>query len=264
MFKKTAAILGVAAFLTAVVLQGAAVAGVPYVMDGNLADWGVTPFSDWQPTRSSVNYVVQNNYNGKGSDAFQECYDIEAMYFDDCPKYIFFAVVSSNSYVNGWASEDLALDFSGKTAAQLLKNGSYKYGADISPLPLETLSTKKLYEVKSWNSVTRDGHVFDYSVKSGTVIGEFQVFNHFAGNIEPGVGNKGTYILEGMIDKSIFGDLTCGMTAELLFTRVSCLKDWITVRGTMDAACVPEPSTMVMLGLGALGTGLFGRRKAKK
>ena len=43
-----------------------------YVIDGDLSDWGVTPFTDWAPNRSTVDYVIEDDIERYGSDPFEE------------------------------------------------------------------------------------------------------------------------------------------------------------------------------------------------
>ncbi|MBF0217172.1 MAG: PEP-CTERM sorting domain-containing protein [Candidatus Omnitrophica bacterium] len=257
-------------------------------LDGDLSDWGVTPFTHWAPTLAGTSYTVEDNTNRPGSDKFYETFDIEAMYVQDCQKYINFAVVSSWPYMYGtFYDESLFLDFSGRTMDEILVNGDYKYALDLSPLTVGVLSTKGVYEVNQDRLFTLpyengSAYVFPVTVDltmnpNGQgilqnaeyyhdLIGTYQVYNAFAGNIEPGI-EPGTYILEGRVDKSIFvnEDLACGSSVETYFSNTSCIKDWITVGDTVDSPCAntPEPATLMLFGLGGLAAA-FLRRTSRK
>ncbi|MBU2103186.1 MAG: PEP-CTERM sorting domain-containing protein, partial [Candidatus Omnitrophica bacterium] len=245
------------------------------VLDGDLSDWGVTPFTQWVPSVAGTSYSVENNYNRQWSDAFNEKWDIEAMYINDCSQYLNFAIVSSNPYTSGWAHESLFLDFSGRTMDQLLVNGDYKYAADLANLPLG-LSTKGVYKVnqsKAYKLVNykNSGKTFPGSIAmtpamlaQQELLGDYEVFNKYLGVIEPGA-YKNTYVLEGRIDKSLFEeDLLCGSTLEAYFARITCLKDWITVRDTLGGNCnniIPEPTALLLFGPGAFLVSFFRRKR---
>ncbi|MFA5142867.1 MAG: PEP-CTERM sorting domain-containing protein [Candidatus Omnitrophota bacterium] len=269
--KVLAAIFRYLVVIGAIILfAGNSFADSSYQLNGDLSDWGVTPFTNWTPTSSSVDYVVQDNTNNTWSDPFNEVYDIEAVYFDDRGDSIYFAVVSSNSYSYGWAHESIFLDFSGKTSNDLLKTGKYTYALDLCPLPINALSTKGVYRTNTvWTTAAHyngSPYTFPITVANGsyvngvwtyyyddTLLGTYEVYNKCVGSIEPGVTGD-TYILEGRIDKSLFPELEdaeYGTAYETYVSKVTCVKDWVSVRGSIDS--VPEPSTFLLLGFGLAG-----------
>jgi PEP-CTERM motif len=229
-----------------------------YVIDGNLDDWGVTPFTDWTPG-GTADYVVENNTNRAPSDPFNEAWDLEAMYFDDDDDYLYFGIVTSNNYEYGWASEDLAIDVDG--------DGQFEYGANVANIADGgAVKNRGVYDVNSWNYMRG----IEYSIKNGTKIGNFDIYNRYLGKVEPGVHSwqAGTYILEGRISKLLFGPIACGQAIRLQFAKVTCIKDWIDLQGFCDGNCpgpngvVPEPATLLLMGSGLVG--LFTRRFRKK
>ena len=61
----------------------------PYTVDGDLSDWGVTPFTDWVCDSSTCD-MVEEDFNGTNPEPGYppipyggELFDMEAMYFDD-------------------------------------------------------------------------------------------------------------------------------------------------------------------------------------
>jgi len=241
-----------------------------YIIDGNLDDWGVTPFTDWVPDSPTADFNEEDNINHPWpqpvgepwTDTFKEKYDIEAMYFDDDADWIYFGLVSSNPYKSDWASEDMAIDVDG--------DGVNEYGLDLANLNPRTDNgapiQKGVYSVNSWYNYRNA----DYRIKSGTQIGTYEIFNRYLGAVEPYYQVSGwsphTYILEGRINKLLFGSLACGQGIRLFFTRITCLKDYIYLSGTCNGNCgngvIPEPATLLLVGGGLFGlSSLRGRKR---
>jgi len=238
-----------------------------YTIDGDISDWGATPFTNWASGGTS-DYLEEDDVNFAPSDPFQERWDIEAMYFDDDADYLYFAVVSSNAYSSHWARETLGFDLDG--------DGFYEYGAAIANTPVGGTTQKGFYSVNYWDTYRG----VPYSIMNhgtmgpgqATQIGTYDLANANAGEIElDEAGNalnpRTTYILEGRISRLLFGDIPCGTDIRLHFARVTCVKDYMILKGTCDGACdvIPEPTTMLLLGSGLLGLGgMRLRRKRKK
>lgn len=238
---------------------GSALTALPafgYVLDGDLSDWGVTPFTDWVPDSPNIDWTEEDDTKRADTDdPFYEWWDIEAMYFDDDPNYFYFAIVTSNHYINGWGSEDMGVD--------LNADGDYEFGVNIAPTNMANAFNNNtgVWDVDTW-AIYR-GH--EYRVLAGTKLdtypGAYDLYKKYAGPIEADPFPD-TWILEGRLDRLLFGaPLPVGTPVELHLTRITCLKDWMTVSGTINTT-IPEPATVLLLGGGILG--LSGLRRRKK
>lgn len=226
---------------TAVVLAVLAANAYPYTIDGNLADWGVTPFSDWVP-KPAVSYVLENwgdapsewgSYPHGG-----ETFDLEAGYAVVSGGYLWVAMVSSFPEsgwdLNGTAVEpgDLAIDIDG--------DGLYEFGVK----GWGTMAGR-MVENPTWSlphasiGLPANGP----STATGGTFRGFASFIYFdAGVLEP--DGTHTYIIEMAIPMVVLGDWdlislhytqTCGNDA----------LDW-------DIP-IPEPSCVALMALVALG-----------
>jgi hypothetical protein len=134
-----------------------------YTIDGDLSDWGVTPFSDWVPS-GTADYEETDEVDKYTSDGYGSNYDAEALYFDDDKDNYYFAVVTSyyGSY-NGDLGIDLNNDFT-VTASKGIASG-LEYAIELSGS-----SSGRVLVDPVWSSSSRDqGHPRD--VLSGTHIG---------------------------------------------------------------------------------------------
>lgn len=232
-----------------------AVSGVPafaYTLDGNLSDWGVTPFSDWVPQNSNIDYVEYNNRTPSGAVAGGEFYDIEALYLDDDADYIYFALVSSYNQQYALAG-DLGLSLDSQPGSE--------YGLAVRGMrPQGGVQQRDLRQNPNW--YTTRGMETRMQPGSGASVGSAQIFYRDLGRLE-GDWTR-TYVMEGRIDRDLFGTLTAGQYLDLHFA-VTCANDYINLRGDLDYSGggqeIPEPSTSILLTAGLLGLRRMRKRK---
>lgn len=238
-----------------------------YTLDGDLSDWGVTPFVDWTPGSSSVDWVEKDwtpsphypGYIGHGTSPLGgEKYDIEAMFFNDTTQYLYFALVTSLplSGLYGMNAGDIALGFG--------VSGSYDYAIKtqgLSSYGLQTVDIKQLGPGDSWTNCTIPiANPAYLAAGVGTTIGLAELYYWNAEGVynEPGTPVN-TWILEGRMPSALFGGLAYQGNHIRLHHSMACGNDYINLLGDLDV--VPEPATMGLLGFGLLG--LFGLRKRK-
>jgi hypothetical protein len=191
--------------------------GHAYTVDGDLSDWGVTPFSDWVPNSPTADYK-EENYDGTNPEPGPsplppggfpyggESYDLEALYFDDAPGTAFFGAVVSipeAGYANGVIPGDLALDIDndpntgqygfeyGIKLTGPNKGKAYYMPTWINPLPCQPSW--------GWCSMTQP---FVMQDGSGTYTGKGTFVYVNAGVSDVGRPN---YIIEGKINKAYIG-----------------------------------------------------------
>jgi len=242
-----------------------------YVLDGELDDWGATLFSDWVPDSNTAFYNEENNTNPAICDAFEERYDLEAIYFDSDADNFYFAIVTSSSYINHGTNEAIGIDLNG--------DGLYEFGVDMVTNAPQLNTNNGVWSVDKWNYCNGIEYSVDKGTKLDTYAGAYELYNQrYTANSpylyvldpdhivdEPGTFYDFTYVLEGRIDRTLFGDIACGSDIELQLARISCLKDIIKLNGKVYGPCtpvIPEPTTMLLFGAGLIG--LAGSKLKKR
>ena len=275
-------ILRIMIFTSLVVIPAAAAHA--YVLDGDLSDWGVTPFSDWIPNSSRIDWREADDTNkypngglGIRTSGFVESRDYEALYFDNDDNYFYWAMVSSVPFDPAYSRvhpypEDMAIDANG--------DGINELGLEVGLLGARTDNgppvTRGVYDVSRWRRQSNA----DFDIMSGTQIGTYEIFNRALGEVEPWEGSGSeprdvgtgfgwtarTYILEARIDRLLFGDLEDGDMLRLFFAKYECITDYIWVDGTIDptnGGVIPEPTTMILFGSSLIGFAGLRLKKRK-
>lgn len=200
---------------------------------------------------SSGGYV-NPGYGGQKFDAEYLFYKIEGSTLSIGLQTGFNVVTGRQAYsgMDYWAG-DIALSFDGSTA-----NG-YEYAIDFGNLTKDyqqdSLGTHAagLYSAVTWNNDMYPGYVAassPFAIATGTW---FTGITESTGNISDYYYEIAAFDVSGILGSYPF-DLDAHWT-------MSCGND--AINGHVKDVKVPEPSTLVLLGSGLVGLGLFGRRK---
>ncbi len=230
------------------------------LIDGDLSDWGVTPFADWEPDGLAI--YVQANHPNRHFPNGGERFDIEAMYMARAGDRLCIGIITSfpesglanPNNPNVWIEPgDLLLDVGHDDIWEwefaVLLNGPDK--GDLYYRPA-------LHLPQGSSGFPANGPGSVYIGQSLPPIGSVQVAWHNYGDLE-GWGSD-TYGIEIGIDLSYLGD------PEVLDVRahhtMGCGNDLIELSGPLPSP-VPEPVTSGLLLAGGLllGAGCLTRRR---
>jgi len=230
-----------------------------FVLDGNLNEWGVTPgvwgASDWVPS-AGIHYVEEDYQPGTAGGFVDpgyggQTFDAEAMYVTRDSDNLYFAVVTGFPSVgsSGWSPSPLAIDFG--------SNGSFEYGVDV--VAPDASDVGSLYKPDSWTGGLNDwgygtvGYLsYPVAMVNPTLIMNPAVANLVYNNIY--YGGSAHYVIEGYMPISAFGSDWSDRYS--LHWTMGCGNDAID----LGPAVIPEPTSMVLFGIGLAGAALRRRR----
>ena len=228
----------------------------------NHYDFGSTPF-DHNNNTAPISYPYGVGYHpspgnyGEGGEKF----DLEGLHVALDDDYLYVAI--TNSFGTSVTSSAWGSTFD---------QGDIFFGsAGNKNVMAIDISSGNLVHVNSWgfidnvpgsyysNSTIRN-RVGAFKVLDGTTLGDASQMMTFYENLEtdpltPDPTNGNTYVFEWKISRSA---LEWDGSSNLFFhTTLGCGNDLMEY----DFSVIPEPATMILLGLGLFGVGVFARRK---
>jgi hypothetical protein len=217
---------------------------------------------------NGIGYLPSPGLGGEGG----EKYDLEGMNFAYDNAYLYVSVtasfgtgVVSSTYSRIFAEGDLFFGFDDNGT-----NGNkYNYAIDVSA------TIPSLYAVKTWNYIPPNppvpggygnnlvikNQIGAFDINSGANLGGVDMTYTKYTALEssyllPGDGD--TYIKEYRISRSLLGTDELMSHSKITFhTTMECGNDLLE----KDYGVVPEPGTMILLGMGLLGLGASLRRR---
>lgn len=224
-----------------------------YVIDANLADWGVQQSGaayDWLPNAQIKAWVSEDQTGGLHTRLTPgyggQAYDVEAFYLDYDAQYLYLAMVTGHNPLTpnsggSFAPGDFAIDFG--------RDGSYEFG-------IATLGSGKVqggvYRVSQWGAglwgAANEGPT---SIVSGNLLGLAQLAYSTTGINNMGVYTADSHFMyELRIPTSLF-TVYWGQQDFNVHWTMNCANDSLQV--STGTQFVPEPGTLTLFPLGLIG-----------
>lgn len=261
--KMTGLIMGIA---LVILLSSSAYA---ITIDGDLSDWGVTPGAYgvnpllWIPSISGIFYTIEDT---KPSTYFQDpgygyqLFDAEAAYLTYDATNLYFAIVTGHPAggADGHYPGDIAFDFG--------SDGSYEYGVETVG---GSFTQGALYSVATWGQGLNNwgygniGYVSaPTTIKTINGSGPLGLGSLAYNNTYYGDNASGNHwVIEGSVAIEDFPFAWTSNTPFTMHWTQTCGNDFIDLYAR--TAPVPEPATMALFGLGALGLGWVRKRRVR-
>lgn len=206
---------------------------------------------------SGIGYLPSPGTGGEGG----EMYDLEGLNFAFDNAYLYVSVTASfgtsawsDTYQRFFPEGDLFFGFDGN---------KYDYAVDVS--------AGDLYAVKTWNYIPNvsggyggnaiiKNAIGAYDIETGTNLGDIDMtYTQYLG-LESGYllpGNGDTWIKEYRISRSLLATNLMSHGRITFHTTMECGNDLLEETRPI----IPEPGTMILLGMGLLGLGASLRRR---
>jgi len=249
-------------FAVLTVMMTLLLAGSAMGFSWNYYDHGATPFDANNNTAPieypyGVGYLPSPGHIGEGGEKF----DLEGLFVAFDTDYMYVALTNSygmSSTSSSWGTTfrqgDIFFGFGGQQNT---------YAIDVS--------SGNLQSVTSWNYIQNQPgsyykhipvrwRVGAFEVSAGTILGSANQTMTFWDGLEtnplaPDATGGDTYVFEWKIDRNLIG--WDGSSDIFFHSTLGCGNDLIEY----SYPAIPEPSTMILLGLGLLGAGMIARRK---
>ncbi len=242
-------------------------ASAGYVIDGDLSDWGVTPFGSWTPA-GTADFTETDNVNLYNAMYYEEFFDTEAMYFDNDATNLYVAIVSSYPLSQSTGAGDLGIDIDGDmTISEHGVVGDLEYAIRIgSPGTVGEVILNPTWNstvAHEWPDGWQGSPYTNKNYATGVGVGTATVAVQYYPGLE-----DGTYIGELSVPMSLFSGLEVNDVVGLHWTMF-CGNDSINLFGDVDPyqeqpqepPVVPVPATLVLTCLGTALVGGLRRRK---
>ncbi|MDH7598792.1 MAG: hypothetical protein QHH07_04020 [Sedimentisphaerales bacterium] len=239
-----------------------------FVVDADLTDWGVVPFTDWSPD-PGIGFEQTNNLNKYNANNYSEYYDFEALYLASDSSNYYIALVSSypfsplhwnGSNFEGGDGGDIFLDLWGTSPMSISPHGVVT-GLDAAILVATAVETPGKVVTGTWRDTHYSGgwwpgegyqgspHVVDHTQPTTTLGWATVAIGVYDYGLIDGQWEGNTYVLEIGIPKTI---LPSGIRG--VHVTQWCGNDSINL-------IVPAPGAMA---LAALGTAIAGLTRARR
>ncbi len=258
-----------------------------YDVNGLVNDWigginlNAAIGNDGAGSLGTVNYFREDNAGNIGWTqvypgwTYKNYFDAEAMYFDNDDTNAYIAIISGLPQGGSNAEGRSPLFLPGDIGIDADNNGSYEFAIDVSSYNSATGKAnlyRSLTATPAWNLSLYSGSPYYYSAADPfTITGNPAAWELLANQVDfVYSGNQNThYVMETAIPLSEF-DWNWGFDTQKelnLHWTMQCGNDFLNLSADVikprpELPAVPEPTSLLLLGLGLAG--LTGRRLRKQ